>query len=211
MIFVSTCIQVLYFLSLKLAFPSCIIPHLILCAVRTSFCVLCVCYFYAFTCCFDFNQENFLKNLQRLQPPYVDYDILDVRAPKWPKTKSLIGLRLTSYIVNSNWRLDPCNLRPDHFGAFKNQMRDLEAESSSVYAQLLPFNESRWCRETKWVPLLKDVESLKWCEALGQVMYMNESWLQFDLVLPVSVVPLSCRIGGCTCVCVWVCVGVVSR
>ena len=28
-------------------------------------------------------QENFLKNLQRLQPPFVDYDILDVRAPKW--------------------------------------------------------------------------------------------------------------------------------
>eukprot|EP00435_Cladocopium_sp_Y103_P044242 s634_g12.t1 len=53
--------------------------------------------------------ENFLKNLQRLQPPYVDYDILDVRAPKWP----------------------------DHFGAFKNQMRDLEAESSTD-AQKLP-------------------------------------------------------------------------
>lgn len=48
-------------------------------------------------------EENFLKNLQRLQPPYVDYDILDVRAPKWP----------------------------DHFGAFKEQMRDLEALSFS--------------------------------------------------------------------------------
>lgn len=38
-------------------------------------------------------QENFLKNLQRLQPPYVDYDILDVRAPKWFNTK------LTSNLV----------------------------------------------------------------------------------------------------------------
>jgi len=49
-------------------------------------------------------EENFLKNLQRLQPPYVDYDILDVRAPKWP----------------------------DHFGAFKNQMRDLEVMYMNV-------------------------------------------------------------------------------
>ncbi|CAK9054035.1 Dynein axonemal heavy chain 2 (Axonemal beta dynein heavy chain 2) (Ciliary dynein heavy chain 2) [Durusdinium trenchii] len=49
-------------------------------------------------------EDNFLKNLQRLQPPFVDYDILDVRAPKWP----------------------------DHFGAFKNQMRDLEARHFQV-------------------------------------------------------------------------------